>query len=72
MSEKGIILCCHFCKQNNEEESVFKSHNLRNTKEVVTCPILANYTCPKCDVKGHTVKYCKNKRKFQILKPFLI
>ena len=52
---------CVFCKNNGEEESVYKQHVLKDADGKVKCPILKAYTCPICGAKGegaHTIKYC--------------
>jgi len=54
-------LVCNFCKNNGEREAMYRSHNLKDHTGKVTCPVLRNYTCPKCGTRGdnaHTIKYC--------------
>lgn len=56
---------CVFCKNNNEEEVVYKSHTVRDSKGRVLCPILRVYKCPICNADGddaHTSKYCPKKQ----------
>jgi hypothetical protein len=50
---------CNFCSNNNEDISVYQSHNLRNSSGTLMCPILAELQCPECRDLGHTIKYCK-------------
>lgn len=56
---------CVFCKNNDEDESVYLQHTLKDDNGMITCPILWRYKCPLCGATGpvsHTVKYCpKNK-----------
>merc|ERR1712106_16504 len=52
---------CVFCKNNNEPESVYSSHVLKDTENKVVCPALYIYRCPICNNTGaeaHTVKHC--------------
>lgn len=58
---------CKFCKKNGESERVYISHNLKDDKGVILCPILRNYTCPFCHASGdraHTIKYCPSPRNY--------
>jgi len=52
---------CVFCKNNNEAESVYSSHVLKDPDGKVVCPALYIYKCPICNNTGHeahTVKHC--------------
>eukprot|EP00090_Calanus_glacialis_P014479 TRINITY_DN23276_c0_g1_i1.p1 TRINITY_DN23276_c0_g1~~TRINITY_DN23276_c0_g1_i1.p1 ORF type:complete len:246 (-),score=59.36 TRINITY_DN23276_c0_g1_i1:455-1192(-) len=52
---------CVFCKNNNESESVYGSHVLKDPEGKVVCPALYIYKCPICNNTGHdahTVKHC--------------
>ncbi|XP_059172465.1 nanos homolog 3-like [Physella acuta] len=52
---------CVFCKNNKEQDKVYNTHLVKNSKGDTTCPILAKYSCPKCyatGTKAHTIKYC--------------
>ncbi|KAG9478140.1 hypothetical protein GDO78_013251 [Eleutherodactylus coqui] len=52
---------CFFCRHNGESWHVYTSHNLRNKRGKVLCPILRMYTCLMCGASGdsaHTKKYC--------------
>lgn len=62
---------CVFCKNNGEEESVYRSHLIKDVFMNVKCPYLATYVCPHCKATGtkaHTISKCpllinKNKNK---------
>jgi len=52
---------CKFCYSNGEAESQFRSHQLKNSSGLVTCPVLRSFTCPICKATGdfaHTQRYC--------------
>ena len=52
---------CVFCRNNDEAETVYTSHQLKDPEGNVTCPILYIYTCPICGANGksaHTIKHC--------------
>ena len=52
---------CVFCKNNNFEESAYRSHALKDSYGRILCPYLRAYTCPICKANGdnsHTLKYC--------------
>lgn len=54
-------MCCVFCRNNKEDESVYTSHVLKDSEGRTVCPILRAYTCPICKANGdnsHTIKYC--------------
>ena len=59
LSLKGKTLCCSFCRNNNETESVYKSHNRTDVSGTIICPILANHKCEVCGEKAHTRNYCE-------------
>jgi hypothetical protein len=56
------LIECVFCKNNNEEPDVYKSHILKDPESRIVCPILRAYDCPICHNGGgdnaHTVRYC--------------
>lgn len=55
-------MLCSFCRKNGETPTYYKSHNLKNENNQVTCPVLKEFICPLCKVKGkHTVSYCPKK-----------
>ena len=56
---KGIILCCSFCRNNNETQIVYESHNKTDVSGKVKCPILANHKCDVCGGFAHTRNYCE-------------
>ena len=59
---------CRFCFDNKIDGP--HNHYLRETKDPssrVTCPLLLNTRCLKCNQKGHTANYCKMTTKnFQV------
>ena len=38
----------------------FDNHNVRDSSNNTTCPVLLNNKCRTCGFFGHTPKYCKN------------
>jgi len=40
--------------------SGFDNHNVRDSSNNTTCPVLLNNKCRTCGFFGHTPKYCKN------------
>ena len=60
-SQKKPTTFCAFCKNNGESEVVYNSHQLKDERGRVVCPILFYYKCPQCGAYGenaHTLKYC--------------
>ncbi|XP_060874018.1 uncharacterized protein LOC132947804, partial [Metopolophium dirhodum] len=52
---------CVFCKNNGEEESVYRTHFVKDELGNVKCPFLSRYTCPNCKATGnkaHTISRC--------------
>lgn len=50
---------CAFCKKNGELEAFYRTHKLKDENDLITCPVLKQYECPKCGVVGqHTASYC--------------
>lgn len=59
---------CSFCKNNGENEDIYKSHSLKDTYGKITCPILKLHECPICHESGdkaHTLTYCKKYKQLQ-------
>jgi len=55
------LLICKLCFSNGEAESQYRSHQLKNTSGLVTCPVLRSFVCPICKATGdfaHTQRYC--------------
>jgi len=55
---------CRFCFDNKIDGP--HNHYIRESKEPssrVTCPLLLNTQCVKCNKKGHTANYCRVKAK---------
>ena len=63
-------LQCSFCKSNGESHHIYTSHSLKSPIDnKITCPILQNYSCGVCGVRGeHTIKYCPVMQKQQRMK----
>ena len=50
-----------FCKMCFDlGRSGFDNHNVRDSSNNITCPVLLNNKCKTCGFFGHTPKYCKN------------
>jgi len=52
---------CKFCYSNGESEYQYRSHLLKNSSGLVTCPVLRSFTCRICKATGdfaHTQRYC--------------
>lgn len=52
---------CSFCKNNGEDESIYRTHTVKDKVGNVTCPFLFVYTCPHCKATGakaHTISRC--------------
>ena len=41
-----------FCYSNGEAESQYRSHQLKNSSGLVTCPVLRSFVCPICKATG--------------------
>jgi hypothetical protein len=62
---------CAFCKNNGEEESVYRTHFVKDELGNVSCPFLSRYTCPHCKATGtkaHTISRCPLSNKNRINK----
>lgn len=60
-SKTGKRVFCSFCRNNDEDELIYTSHQLKDSLGRVTCPILKAHSCPICGATGdlsHTLKYC--------------
>ena len=67
---------CSFCKNNQEPESIYSSHVLKDPQGIVVCPRLRSYNCPICMNHGgdhaHTMRYCpKNRPPTSVVPPSL-
>jgi len=52
---------CVFCKNNGEDESIYRTHLVKDESKNVKCPFLSMYTCPECKATGtkaHTISKC--------------
>ena len=55
-----------FCKMCFDlGRSGFDNHNVRDSSNNITCPVLLNNKCKTCGFFGHTPKYCKNIKPIQ-------
>ena len=63
---------CRFCFDNKIDGPY--NHFLRESKDTssrITCPLLLNTICVKCNKKGHTERYCRIKlEEIKIFKEF--
>ena len=53
---------CSICSNAGFPEEVYSSHFVRETRDIasrVTCPLLKNNICSRCNKKGHFVSSCK-------------
>lgn len=60
-AKSGKRVFCSFCRNNDEDEVIYTSHQLKDSLGRVTCPILKAHACPICGATGdlsHTLKYC--------------
>ncbi|XP_036358924.1 uncharacterized protein LOC118763424 [Octopus sinensis] len=60
-------LSCVFCRKNGEQKEFYSTHNLKDQKGNVTCPVLQKYICPSCGATGrtaHTKLYCPNEKHY--------
>lgn len=56
---------CAFCKNNGEDESVYRTHLVKDEWGNVKCPLLSRYTCPHCKATGskaHTISRCPSSK----------
>jgi protein nanos 1 len=54
-----------FCKNNGMDDSVCRTHTVKDSNGRVLCPKLRLYKCPTCGMDGdlaHTKKYCPQKK----------
>jgi HD superfamily phosphohydrolase len=49
---------CKICKDNGKSKNMYESHNVKNEKGMVCCPVLKAHICEKCGKNGHTKTYC--------------
>jgi hypothetical protein len=55
--DKGCVLC----KKNGKPRAFYSTHVLKDNKGVVICPVLRDFTCPRCGATGdhaHTLRHC--------------
>jgi len=61
MKKMSLYDICKFCYSNGEAEAQCRSHQLKNSSGLVTCPVLRSFTCTICKATGdfaHTQRYC--------------
>uniref|UniRef100_A0A6C0DCG1 Nanos-type domain-containing protein n=1 Tax=viral metagenome TaxID=1070528 RepID=A0A6C0DCG1_9ZZZZ len=51
---------CKFCKDSGKNETIYTSHNVKDKKGNLCCPILMTTLCKNCGNFGHTIKFCKS------------
>ena len=56
MTGRQKLDSCRFCRENEDIESHYTSHTLRD------CPVLKPHRCINCGDFAHTVKYCDRNR----------
>ena len=54
----SIIKRCKVCIDAGMPESVFSTHFVKDKNGKVCCPTLLSQKCLKCNVAGHTSKFC--------------
>jgi hypothetical protein len=63
-SKEPKAACCHICERAGESSQMVASHNFRDTKGRVVCPIfvqkLKKNRCHRCDQTGHFADKCPN------------
>ncbi|VVC40083.1 Zinc finger, nanos-type [Cinara cedri] len=60
---------CAFCKNNGEDENLYRTHFVKDELGNVKCPLLSRYTCPHCKATGpkaHTISRCPLSNKNRI------
>jgi hypothetical protein len=58
--QSNQVKFCKFCKDSGKHEGIYTSHNTKDKKGVICCPILMTTICNNCKNFGHTNKYCKS------------
>lgn len=51
---------CKFCKDSGKNEAIYTSHNVKDKRGNICCPILMTTLCNNCGNFGHTLKFCKS------------
>lgn len=62
MSKQAQTKHCTICANAGMPEEVYSTHFIRETRDIssrVTCPLLKNNICSKCNKKGHFASSCK-------------
>jgi hypothetical protein len=49
---------CKVCKDSGKPKADYESHNPKNEKGIVCCPIIKAHHCKKCFTTGHFESYC--------------
>ena len=52
---------CAFCKNNKERKEFYTTHEVKDCRGKVICPVLRRYICPICSASGdnaHTIGHC--------------
>jgi len=62
MSKNAQTKHCTICANAGLPKEVYSTHFIRESRDIssrVTCPLLKNNVCSKCQLKGHFASSCK-------------
>lgn len=52
----NVTMFCSFCQNNGQSKDMYTSHDLKDSKKKVLCPVLRSYQCPICGASGDNGK----------------